>query len=82
MLILLSLVLILASTNSKSDCLKNSEVLKKPADAFGEIIKGLPLKPPSFSVKRLLFNTSSLTFQIPIADGSVSSTLLNSPDKK
>ena len=71
--ILLSFVFCLASTNSKSFSFKNSEELNKPAFALGANTKGFAFK----STK-----TSSLTFHIPIAEGSSSSTLLSSPEIK
>ena len=62
-----------ACTFSKSLVVKKSELLKKPAAAFGAITKGLVFKSA---------NTSSFTFHIPIAEGSVSSTVRNSAARK
>ena len=72
-LIFLKLEFSFASTNSKSDSFRNSDELKKPAVAFGATTNGFSLKPS---------RTLSLTFHLPIAEGSVSSLLLSSPDKK
>ena len=72
-LYLVSFAFCLASTFSKSPDSKKLELLKNPAEAFGAIRKGFALR----SAK-----TSSLTFHLPIAEGSVSSTDLNSPERK
>ena len=53
--------------------MRKSEVLKKPAAAFGAIINGVCLSSA---------NLESLTFHTPIAEGSESSTFLNSPERK
>ena len=68
-----SLALTFACTFSKSSLVKNSEVLKSPASEFSEGLKGFACK----SAK-----TSSFTFHTPIAEGSASSTLFNSPERK
>ena len=62
-----------ACTFSKSSSVKKSELLKNPALAFGAILNGFAWR----SLKTLSF-----IFHLPIAEGSVSSTSLYSPDKK